>query len=180
MKDWVLIPAVLWLLAGCATGQPQLVMEPGASLSGYKAITVATVSNETGQTFNFDFVSAFAEDLKSALRSKGYDVSDHNASPPDVLIVQCSIMNYVPGNTSKQISTMVLLSFTWGVTFGSDPWGTSKAGVKTLVVDKRTGQPLAHMVTIEQVDPWFGGYKSILQSVASDIATAIDNKVRGT
>src|SRR5216684_3416890 len=77
-----------------------LMMEPGASLSGYKAIAVATVSNETGQTSHFDFASAFAEDLKAALRSKGYDISDYKASPPDVLIVQCSIMNYVPGNTS--------------------------------------------------------------------------------
>jgi uncharacterized lipoprotein YajG len=112
MKDSVLIAAGLLLLAGCATGQPQLMMEPGASLSGYKAIAVATVCNETGQTSHFDFASAFAEDLKAALRSKGYDVSDYKASPPDVLIVQCSIMNYVPGNTSKQIFTMVSLPFT--------------------------------------------------------------------
>ncbi len=180
MKDSVLIAAGLLLLAGCATGQPQLMMEPGASLSGYKAIAVATVSNETGQTSHFDFASAFAEDLKAALRSKGYDISDYKASPPDVLIVQCSIMNYVPGNTSKQIFTMVSLPFTWGVTFGSDPWGTSKAGVKTLVLDKGTGRALAHMVTIKQVDPWFGGYKSILQSVATDVATAIDNRIKGT
>jgi hypothetical protein len=52
--------------------------------------------------------------------------------------------------------------------------------VKTLVLDKGTGRALAHMVTIKQVDPWFGGYKSILQSVATDVATAIDNRIKGT
>jgi hypothetical protein len=178
MKGSVLIAAGLLLLAGCAAGQPQLMMETGASLSGYKTITVAAVSNATGQTFNFDFASAFAEDLRSALRSKGYDVSDPNASSPNALIVQCSIMNYAPGNTPKQIFTLVSLPFTWGLTFGSDP--SSKAGVKTLVMDRRTGQALAHMVTIKQVDPWFGGYRSILQSVATDIATAIDDRIKGT
>ncbi len=50
-------------------------------------------------------------------------------------------------------------------------------------MDKKTGKALGDMVTIKTITGGFfggvGGYRSILESVASDVSTAIDNKIKG-
>ncbi len=171
MRSGVVILTMLLLLTGCATEQPQLVTEPGVSLAGYKTLAVAPASkdNDTGQSADFDFAKLFTEDLKSELQSKGYDVSDANAAPASALIVQCSFVNYAPGNAFQR----------WLL----PGWGTTQTTVKTTLVDKKTGKALGDMVTIKAITGGFfggvGGDRSILESVASDVSTAIDNKIKG-
>jgi len=170
MRSTIAALVLLLSLTGCAPEQPQLVTEPGVSLSGYKSLAVAPAANETGQKFDFDFVGVLTKDLKSALMSKGYDLSDSNVSPPEALIVECSFVNYAPGNAFQR----------WLL----PGWGTTQATVKTTLVDKKTGKAVGDMVTTKQVaGGLFGGvgaYCSILESVASDVATAIDNKIKGS
>jgi len=172
---------VLLLVTGCATEpQPQLVTDPGVSLAGYKELEVAPAVNNTGQTFDFDFVSVFTEDLKSALQAKGYHVSNVNGSTPDALIVQCTFVTYSPGNATERM-------------VGA---GTTEATVKTTVVDKKSGKAVGDMVTTKKIGGGFpllcpacavivaastiGEYKRILQGVADDVASAIDNKIKGS
>lgn len=169
MRSNVVLLTVLLLLTGCATEQPQLVTVPGVSLAGYKTLAVAPASNDTGQSSDFDFAAIFTDDLKSALQAKGYDVSDANAAPADALIVQCSFVNYAPGNAFQRWLLPGL--------------GTTQTTVKTTLIDKKTGKALGDMVTIKAITGGFfggvGGYRSILESVASDVSTAIDNKIKG-
>jgi uncharacterized protein DUF4410 len=157
------------LLGGCFnTEQPALVTEPGVSLSTYKSSQVAPATNETGQTFDFDFATAFTQDLTAALQAKGYSVVD--ASAPGVLVVQCSFVSYAPGNAFQRWLLPGL--------------GESQATVKTTLADGKSGEPVADVVTTETVTGGFfggiGGYSSVLQTVANDVATAIDNKMKGS
>ena len=176
----VIALAVLW---GCATpAPPQLVIEPGASLTGYKNLAVAPVTNDTGQKFDFDFVGAFTGYLKGALTAKGYDVTDASAAPSDALIIQCSFLTYEPGNAVER-------------GFGA---GATVAIVKTTIIDKKSGKPVADMVSTKRIGAGTlglpiliaplsvpleaaataGAYKSVLQKVANDVATAIDKKIK--
>ena len=174
------------VLSGCAARQPpQISTEPGVSLAGYKEIAIAPVSNETGQTFDFDFVSAFTDDLKLALRAKGYDVTDPKASSPNTLIVQCSFAKYEPGNRAERAATDVAALA--AVALLPSPGlllpraGAAEATVNTTLIDKKTGEALGDMVVTKAVGSGlFGGsdaYSSILVSAANDIADAIDNKI---
>ena len=161
--------AVLLLLSGCYNvEQPTLITEPGVSLSSYKSFHVAPATNGTGQTFDFDFAGVFTQDLKTALQAKGYTVVDGDSASSGVLVVQCSFVSYAPGNAFQRW-------LVYGV-------GQSQATVKTTLADGKDGKPVAEVVTTEAVTGGFlggiGGYSSVLQTVANDVATAIDNKMK--
>jgi hypothetical protein len=168
------------ILSGCAAEPAPLATEPGVSLAGRTNIAVAPASNDTGQNYDFDLTGTFTEDLKSALLAKGYTVIDTKAAPPDALIIQCSFLSYVPGNAAAKI-------------VGA---GRSEARVKTTVVDQKTGQVVGDLLTTKQIGglgfpllalgpggvtalPTVGGYKTILNNVADNVATAIDRKIKG-
>ena len=158
---------VLLSLGGCFNvEQPALVTEPGVSLSNYRSFQVAPATNQTGQTFDFDFATVFTQDLATALQAKGYSIVDSAA--PGVLVVQCGFVSYAPGNAFQR----------WLV----PGLGQSQATVKTTLADGKSGEPVADVVTTETVTGGFfggiGGYSAVLQTVANDVATAIDNKMK--
>ncbi len=168
--------AVLW---ACATEPPPLVTDPGVSLAGRTNLVVATASNETGKTFDYDFTDTFTDDLKSSLREKGYTITGAKAAPPDALLIQCSFLSYSPGNAAARV-------------VGA---GTTEARVKTTVIDKKTGEVVGDLLTTKQVGGGFpllcpicaaavvtttvGEYETILKGVADDVATAIDRSIKG-
>jgi hypothetical protein len=161
---------VLLLLFGCTAAPPELSLQPGASLSGVKLLAVAPVSNDTGQTFELDIAGILTDDLASALRLKGYTVTDTNSASPAPVIVQCNFISYAPGNAFQRWLAPGL--------------GPTVATVKTLLIDKNTGDVLGGMVTRKEVTRGglfsVGAYRSILQGVAREVAEAIDNKVKGS
>ena len=156
------------LLVGCSA-PPELVMQPGASLSGRILLAVAPAVNDTGQTYELDIAGVFTDDLASALRSKGYIVTDSNTAPADAVIVQCSFITYAPGNAFQR--------------WLAPGWGATEATVKTSLIDKNTGSVVGGMLTRKQVESGgllsLGAYKYILQRVADDVAEAIDKKIKG-
>jgi uncharacterized lipoprotein YajG len=169
MKRIVLIIAMSLLIAGCVIEQPQVISQPGISFAHYNALGIAPASNDTGQSADFDFAETFTQDLRSALRGKGYQISDASEAPPDGLIVQCSFVNYEEGN-----------AFTRWLAFGL---GASKATVKTTLVDKKSGKAVGDIVTVKEITGGvlggIGGYEAVLESVANDVSIAIDNKIKG-
>ncbi len=64
---------LLVLLAGCAA-KTAVWMEEGVIPAPYNAIEVAPVTNDTGETFDFDVAAKITERLKSRLKEKGYAV----------------------------------------------------------------------------------------------------------
>jgi Domain of unknown function (DUF4410) len=162
--------AALLLSAGCtAPSPPELTMQPGASLSASTLLAVAPASNDTGQTYELDITGVFTDDLRSALRSKGYTVADSNTAPPNAVIVQCSFISYAPGNAAQRWIFPGL--------------GPTEATVKTSLIDENTGNVLGGMLTRKEVTGGgllsVGAYKFILQHVANDVADAIDKKIKG-
>jgi hypothetical protein len=183
-RSVVSVVIAMVVLGGCATRvPPALVMEPGASLTGYKELEIASVVNDTGQKIDFDFVGAFSGYLKGALAAKGYHVTDDNAALDDALIVKCSFLTYEPGNAVER-------------GFGA---GATEAIVQTTIIDGKSGKPVAYMVTTKRVGAGTlgfpllinplsaiiesaataGAYKSVLEYVANDVTIAIDNKIQG-
>jgi hypothetical protein len=144
-------------------------MKPGVSLSGLKQLGVAPASNDTGQTYELDIGGVFTNDLVSALRSKGYTVTDPNTAPADTVIVQCSFITYAPGNAAQRWLLPGL--------------GPTEATVKTSLIDKSTGSVLGVMLTMKRETGGgllsVGAYKYILQRVADDVAEVIDRKIKG-
>lgn len=170
MRRGIIGLAFLLVLGGCLNvEQPALVMEPGVSLANYKTFEVAPATNDTGQTFDFDFTGTFTQDLKSALQAKDYNVLDTGAAMPGTLVVRCSFISYAPGDAFQR----------WLLPGA----GQSQATVKTTLVDSQSGQSVADVVTTETVTGGFlggvGGYSSVLKTVASDVVTAIDKKIKG-
>jgi Domain of unknown function (DUF4410) len=181
MNGWfvcaVFAMTVLW---GCAAEPEPLATEAGVSLAGRTNLAVAPASNDTGQNYDFDVAGALTEDLKSALQAKGYTVSDPKAAPPDALIIQSSLLSYAPGNAAERV-------------VGA---GTTETRVKTTAVDKKTGEPVGDLLTTKQVGGspiallcpacavatvagTIGEDKRILKSVADEVATAIDRRIKG-
>jgi len=158
--------AVLW---GCAAEQPQLVTEPGVSLTGYRELEVAPVINDTGQTVDSNFIDTFAADLKAALRSKGYDIIDAKPAATDTLVVICTFLKNSPGG---------------GVL-------NPEVSLQTTLLDKRSNKTLGAILTTVEgqsalggvlfADPagWCAGYDCLLGRVANQIAAEIDRKIKG-
>ena len=155
--------------AGCATQPPELTTQPGVSLSGRKLIVAPTV-NETGKAYDFDIAQVFTSDLQSALQAKGYELASMSQPPPDAVIVQCTFLSYAPGNAAKR----------WLL----PGWGSTEATVKTSLVDHATGRIVGGMLTRKEVAGGgllsVGADESILQTIADDVAGAINDKVRGS
>jgi Domain of unknown function (DUF4410)/RcsF lipoprotein len=157
-------------LCGCGVQQPpQLVTQPGISLSDYKVLAVAPISNETGQNYDFDFVGAFTEDLSSALRSQGYHVASASSAPDGSLLVRCRVLAYEPGNAFERY----MLPGT----------GETEVTVATSLVDKKTNEVLGGISTSKEVMVGAfgapGAYKSVFEAVSQDIAVSIDRKIKG-
>ena len=158
-------------VAGCTAGRPlpELMMQPGASLSGITQLAVAPASNDTGQTYELDIGDVFTNDLVSALRSRGYTVADPNTAPADTVLVQCSFISYAPGNAAARWLFPGL--------------GPTEATIKTSLINKGTGKVLGAMLTQKEETGGgllsVGAYKYILERLANDVADVIDKKIKG-
>lgn len=165
-----LLPTLsIFLFVACATTKPQISLTPGASLSSYRILAVARPTVPEHQDgYSLDVAATFQEDLKAALESKGYQVFDVAGAPPGALVVQCTFVSYEEGNAFKR----------WLL----PGWGSTEATVSTKLVDKKTGEHLGDLLSKQQVAAGgllsVGAYRQILKSVAAEVATAIDTKIR--
>lgn len=150
------------LITACTANKPMLRLEPGVSLTSYKYFEVLPVTNETQQTFEFDVAQALTDNLRAKFEARKR-LAEEAANAGTVLLVKSAILVYEPGNA---VQRMVLP--------GS---GKTKCTVRTLLTDKRTGNPVGEMVSTEYVGG--GGLYSagadrwILEVVATGIVERV-------
>jgi hypothetical protein len=157
-------------LTGCVAATPQIATTPGATLSGYRVLAVAMpIVPKHPDGYSFDVAETFRDDLKHALSERGYQVADSANAPPGALVVQCEFVTYEEGSAFKR----------WIM----PGWGATQATVLTTFADQKTGAPLGSLMTSQAVGAGglytIGQYRLILISVAGQVATAIDNKIKG-
>src|SRR5229473_6858807 len=145
---------------GCTTVKPpEVTLEPNASLARYKDLAVASVTIEQGQSLDPKLADELAVDLTTALKTKGYGVTDYNSAPAGSLIVQCSYVSYRPGN-AVETSTVTALMLASAIIPGAplvmlplSHAGDILATVSVTLVDKNTAKQLGDMVVVKELPP---------------------------
>ena len=167
-RAFLSFPLVSLLLFGCASSPPALRMETAESLNSYGIFEVATVTNDTGKTFDFDIAEELGKQIKSRLETRGYVVAAGSGGTEKVLIIKSSITAYEPGSAFKR----------W-LAPGA---GKTQATVMTSLVDKRTGEVVGEMLSADAVGS--GGLYSIgadrwlLESIAKSIVENIEERMK--
>jgi len=79
---------------------PIVWLDDGVSLEGVKQLVVHPVSNDTGETFEFDVATEMTATMASELRAAGLTILAPGASQPDsdAVIMKNSLIYYTPGN----------------------------------------------------------------------------------
>lgn len=159
----LVLSGVLLLLASAAHAVETLVlMEKGASLTGYQAVEVLPVSNDTGKTFEekFDVAATLTEFIREQLEEDGYVIVVQPPTSTECLVLRSSLVTYQPGSAAKR----------W-VGGGA---GITQATLRTTLIDNRTGEMLGEIVAAGQVTAGgfytVGAKKSILKRLAKGIA----------
>lgn len=102
---------LFFFLHGCAIPETRVThigLEPGASLADYHVFEVEKVTNDTGKTFSFGVSSFFADELESALRTKGYEIAEQGKAPAKALRVTCGIVSYSPSAAGEKVEATAL------------------------------------------------------------------------
>ena len=161
---------ILVLLGGCTSKLPTILMEDDAPLAEYTMFKVMPVSNDTGQSFEFDVTGQLTELIKLKLKEKGYYISDEAEKVNNVLIIQSSLLYYKPGNPT--------CVFPGG--------GQTRITVRTSLLDQKTGKTIGELISDEMsvqgaIAVPFEGPEAerILVTVATAIADAIDKESKG-
>ena len=164
----VLLILLSVLIGGCATGTPVFWADKNASFSGYKALEVIPVVNETGKTFEFDVVSEITKQLKDNLIKEGYVITDDGQSGDDILVIRSSLIAYEPGNAFKR----------WVVPGA----GKTHCTIKSVLVNKRTGKTQAEILVPKEIGTGglysIGADKRILGIVAEDMVNELNKKLK--
>ena len=154
---WSLVLAIF--AAGCAVGTPMVRMERDFVPAAYQKVEVLTVTNDTGQTYEFDVAEMLTENIKSQFTDKGCLLASHEEKD-SVLMVKTSLIQYEPGSAFK----MTLLP----------GYGAPRCTVKSSLIDKKTGKVIGEIVVPKTISEGhlspIGADKRILNAVAVDIA----------
>ncbi len=160
---------LLVFVGGCATGKPMTWLEKGTDLSSYKGYEVMPVSNDTGRKYDFDVAGEITEAIKNKLKDKGYVVAEDGAGGEAVLVLKCSLTAYEPGSAFKR--------------WLAPGYGATQCTVKCPLIDKKTGKSIGEIMVAKAISAGglytIGAHKSILGTVADDIAEQIDAKAKG-
>jgi hypothetical protein len=166
----VLALVISLTVAGCVTATPVLHVAPGASFTGYRAIEVSGVADQTGEAHDFDVAGTLTQDLRSKLEERGVRLADPAKPTEGVLIVNAVLGAYAPGNAALR----------W---LGSGA-GTTECIVKGSIVDKATGRSLGDFRSHKSVSGGglfsVGADRRIVGMVAGDVADAIAEALKAT
>ena len=189
---WVRCLFILMFLQGCVE-TTHVTEERGAPLQGYQVLQVPPAANQTGKTFSFDISSFFTDELESALRTKGHQVSASGQVQPKTLIIKCSILSYSPGTAGKKAEATALGLLPGGFYFAPKFAPKDTTNVKADLIDQQSGRIVANVLS-SQSQPESGllppvsvgdGHgvsvistqKLVLRSAAWGIASKIDEKM---
>lgn len=142
------------IAAGCASQE----INTRQSLSGYEAFELSPVSNETGETFDFDVAWEIEKRLALKLSREGFKVDGTSGR---TLIIKSSLTSY---------ETRVA--------------GTASCTVKSMLIDKNTGMVIDQIVTTASVSagglPQLGlkPESAVLDVVADKIVGQIERRMR--
>lgn len=146
------------LVSACAIGTPRVWLEKGVSFAGYQTIELTPIRDETGgqdatgEPFEFDVPGEITKNIKSGLESKGYMVREVTQAPDRALVIQTHLLKYEPGSALGRWMTP-------GV-------GKTQSTIKSVLVDKKTGQLLGEIVTTKEVS---GGEAVLRRSRQADL-----------
>jgi hypothetical protein len=164
---YLFLAMILWG-EGCATGKPMIWIEKGVSLSRYKVLEVAPITNDTGKTYDFDVADTLTKTVKANLAEKGYVISEGGAGGESVLELKGSLTLYEPGSALQRW-------FAAGL-------GTTQCNVKVSLIDKKTGKLIGETQVAKAISEGglysIGADKRILTAVADDIVDAVDSKMK--
>jgi hypothetical protein len=168
-KKFIAIFLLFAFVAGCATGTPIVWMEKGVSLTEYKVFDMLPVSNETGKTFEFDVADTITQHIKSKLKEKGFIIAEETSTAENIITIKSSLTSYEPGSAFQR----------WLLPGA----GKTQCIVKSTLIDKRTEKVLGEIVANRVVSAGgfytIGAAKTILETVATDIADEIAKRVKG-
>lgn len=167
-KLFIVVFLISLILSGCVSSKPMVAMVKDVSLANYKKIEIPLVLNETGQTFDFDVTGTLTQSMKSKFKTKGYIISDETESPDEILIIKSSLLTYEAGSAFKR----------WLV----PGYGNTKATVKTLLIDKKTGKILGELMSADVVSAGglysAGADKRILHAIADGIVKEVEKSMK--
>ncbi len=165
----VALSIVMLLTAGCPAGKPVVWVEEGVSFSNYRAVEVRAVANETGHTFDFDVAGSLTDKVRSKLAERGVRLAEGGRAVDGTLVLRTSLTAYSPGNAAAR----------W-VLPGA---GATECIVKGALLDGQTGAQLGVILSHRSVSSGglasVGADRGILDVVATDIADAVANTLRG-
>ncbi len=168
-RELILFFLLPLLVASCTTGRIGKSMvrwTKGISLAEYKAFEVIPVSNETGNTYDFDVTDLITQEIMSNLKDKGYVITEESSTEKNVIIIKSRLLAFDTGITIKQL---VL----------ADKLGTPQATVKTSLIDKRTGKVVGLIMTHEKDNRVLAGASGkLILNIAKAITKEIDNKFK--
>ena len=163
-KLTVLFILLLALIGGCATGTPVVSIDKDASLSGYKAVEVTPVVNETDTTFEFDVIGEITTQLKLNLTKAGYVVTDGGQSADDILVIRTYLLIYEPGNALQR--------------FAVPGAGKTNCTIRSLLVNKKTGKTQGEILVPKEIGT--GGLYSIGADtrILGDVAVSVVDELK--
>ncbi len=167
-RELILFFLLTLLVAGCTTGRISKSMvrwTKGISLAEYKAFEVIPVSNETGNTYDFNVTDLITQEIMSNLKDKGYVITEESSTEKNVIIIKSRLLVFYSGVNIKRL---VL----------ADKLGTPQATVKTSLIDKRTGKVVGLIMTHEGGGRFSAGANKLILNIAKAITKEIDNKFK--
>lgn len=186
---WVRFLFLLMFLQGCAVETTHVTEERGAPLQGYQILQVPPAANQTGQTFSFDISSFFTDELDSALRKKGHQVSPPGQIQPKTLIIKCTILSYSPSTAGKKAEAIALNVLPGGFYYSPQ----DSTNVKADLIDQQSGKTVANILSTQsfpesgllptvsigqgQSVSLMSAQKIVLRNAAWGIASKIDEKM---
>ena len=164
----VFLLCLLIFQSGCATGKPMAWVEQRVSLSRYRQVDVAPVSNDTGKEYDFDVTGTLTEKIRSKLTDKGYAARGAGTGRDAVLVLKPRLTAYEPGNAAKR--------------WLAPGHGTTHCTVRVSLIDQESGKPVGEIIVAKAISQGglfsIGADRSILDAVASDIAETLGDKMK--
>lgn len=158
MKEKLIILLLLPVLFAAEGGCASQSVRNQLPLSGYEALEVMPVANETGESFHFDVAAEITRHILSRLRQEGFNVA---AASGNTLVISSSLTSY-----ETQVA------------------GTASCTVKTALIDKQTGKVLDVITTRSSVSagglPQLGlkTETAVLEMAAGEIVSQIEKRIR--
>jgi len=167
--EFIYILFICILAGGCAATKPMVSMEKDVSFSNYEIFEVLPVLNETGKHFEFDVANVLTNKIKGNLQDIGYVIGKGTDKLENTLVIKNSLIIYEPGSVGKR----------WLL----PGWGKTACTVETALIDKKTGEVICELFTVEAVGGGglfsSGADKYILKMVADGIVNEIDKTIQG-